>query len=221
MRPIIVASLPIKKVEDLYSIEKFLDSDLIELRLDYLKNPSIIRDYYDYLNKYKNKLIITLRDKNEGGKYEINDELKVKLIKEFYDRGFLYDIEALFVKKYNIPYENKIVSVHYFSSLPTKKELIDIINEYKEKAYTVKIALAGIKGYKELLSSLLEYPKVTLIPMSNNPAERIAFGMLGSKLFYSYASEPLAPGQLYYKRAMEIFNYINEIITSSFSIRTL
>ena len=41
MRPLIVASLPVRKIEDLYLIEKFLDSDFIELRLDYLKDPHI------------------------------------------------------------------------------------------------------------------------------------------------------------------------------------
>ena len=214
MRPLIVASLPVRKIEDLYLIEKFLDSDFIELRLDYLKDPTLVVHYYDYLEKYRNKLVLTLRDKNEGGIFEIDPILKQKLIKEFYDKGFLYDIEIKFIKEYKVPYDNKILSAHYFTYLPSKTELLEIINNFIDSAYTIKIALPNLKGYKELLASLVEYDKITLVPMVDDPAERIAFGLLGSKLIYSYATEKLAPGQLYYKKVREIFNYI-EMMTSS------
>ncbi|QXJ36535.1 type I 3-dehydroquinate dehydratase [Saccharolobus shibatae] len=217
MRPLIVASLPIKKIEDLKFIGNFLDADLIELRLDYLKDleVSVISDYFELLDKYKNKLIITLRDKAEGGINELADELKIRLLKELYDKQFLYDVEVSFLQKHNVPYDNAIVSIHYFNYLPTSEKVKEIISKFYEKAFSVKIAVPGLKGYKEVILPLLEYENVTVIPMSNNPLERIAVGLLGSKLVYSYAIEPLAQGQLYYKKVIQIFDYINDIITSS------
>ncbi|ACP35927.1 3-dehydroquinate dehydratase, putative (AroD) [Sulfolobus islandicus Y.G.57.14] len=217
MRPLIVASLPIKKIEDLKLIGNFLDADLIELRLDYLKDRevSVISDYFEFLDKYKNKLIITLRDKAEGGINELADELKISLLKELYDKQFLYDVEVSFLQKHNVPYDNAIVSIHYFNYLPTSEKVKEIVSKFYEKAFSVKIAVLGLKGYKEVILPLLEYENVTVIPMSNNPLERIAVGLLGSKLVYSYAIEPLAQGQLYYKKVIQIFDYINNIITSS------
>ncbi|WP_338600115.1 type I 3-dehydroquinate dehydratase [Sulfolobus tengchongensis] len=215
MRPLVVASFPVKRIEDLRLIENFLDSDLIELRLDYLKDISIISNYYEFLDKYKSKLIITLRDKEEGGINQIRDEIKVKLLKELYDKGFLYDVEASFLKRNDLPYDNKIVSAHYFKYLPSRKEVEEIVREFSEKAYSVKIAIPSLRGYKEILLPLLENEKITIIPMSNNPLERIAVGLLGSKLVYSYAVEPLAQGQIYYKNLIKILNYINDMITSS------
>ncbi|QGA67728.1 type I 3-dehydroquinate dehydratase [Sulfolobus sp. E11-6] len=217
MRPLIVASLPIKKIEDLKLIPNFLDADLIELRLDYLKDRevSVISDYYEFLDKYKNKLIITLRDKTEGGINQLEDELKIKLLKELYDKKFLYDVEVSFLEKHSVPYDNAIVSIHYFNYLPALGKVKEIVSKFSEKAFSVKIAVPGLKGYKEVILPLLEYENITVIPMSNNPLDRIAVGLLGSKLIYSYAIEPLAQGQLYYKKVIQIFNYINDIITSS------
>ncbi|QGA54893.1 type I 3-dehydroquinate dehydratase [Sulfolobus sp. E5-1-F] len=217
MRPLIVASLPIKKIEDLKLIPNFLDADLIELRLDYLKDRevSVISDYYEFLDKYKNKLIITLRDKTEGGINQLEDELKIKLLKELYDKKFLYDVEVSFLEKHSVPYDNVIVSIHYFNYLPALGKVKEIVSKFSEKAFSVKIAVPGLKGYKEVILPLLEYENITVIPMSNNPLDRIAVGLLGSKLIYSYAIEPLAQGQLYYKKVIQIFNYINDIITSS------
>ncbi|AAK40647.1 type I 3-dehydroquinate dehydratase [Saccharolobus solfataricus] len=217
MRPLIVASLPIKKIEDLKLIENFLDADLIELRLDYLRERevSLISDYYEFLDKYKKKLIVTLRDKGEGGINQLADELKIKILNELYERQYLYDIEVSFLQKYDIPYDNRIVSVHYFNYLPTLEKIKEIVSKFSEKAFSVKIAVPSLKGYKEVLLPLLEYENVTVIPMSNNSLERIAVGLLGSKLVYSYAIEPLAQGQLYYKKVIQIFNYINDITTSS------
>ncbi|AWR97641.1 type I 3-dehydroquinate dehydratase [Acidianus sulfidivorans JP7] len=204
MRPLIVASLPFYSEKDLQRI-KNIDADLIELRLDYsLTLPDI-----NSLLPFKDKIIVTIRDVNEGGVNKLDDDVKKTYLNKLDEEGFLYDVEASFLEKYSVNYENKIVSMHYFNYVPDFQKIEYIINKYEEKAYTVKIAVIGKNGYKQLLSNLLfSHNKLTVLPMNTDPLERIAFGIFGSKLIYTYVDNPTAPGQMHYSKAMKIIRLL-------------
>jgi len=204
-RPLVVASLPVKSLADLNRLDELSDADYIELRLDYLKSLNEIN--LDNLHKYKSKLILTIRDINEGGVNKISDYEKLNFLRSAYEKGFIYDIELTFVKKYNFYYKNKIVSIHYFNDLPDLDRLKRDVEEYSKDALYFKVAVSARKGYKSLLATLLEVSdNVVVIPMTEDPLERIAFGLLGSRLLYGYVSEPTARGQLMYKEIISIIN---------------
>ncbi|BFH72676.1 type I 3-dehydroquinate dehydratase [Sulfurisphaera javensis] len=211
---LIVASLPIRSEEDLKKIPSFYDADLIELRLDYSSSlPSI-----DKIEKFKEKVLVTIRDTREGGINFIDPKIKADYLQELYKRGILYDVEARFAKEYNIPTDGKIVSIHYFDRVPSYDEVIEILRDFVNKSWILKVAVVGKDGYKELLAKLLSLGNVAVLPMGTNPLERVAFSILGSKLIYGHTGEETAKGQLHYKEFKKILDYLTSISISSPSI---
>lgn len=208
-KPIIVASLPVRRVEDIEIIEEIDEVDLVELRLDYLEKPLSIDP--ELLLPFKEKIIITIREVSEGGIKRVDEEEKVKYFKGLNELGIMYDVETSILAKYDVPYRGKIVSAHYIDKLPSKSEVMSLASKYCGEAFSVKIAVKAIRGYKELLSSLLElgYDNISVMPLGSEPLERIAFTILGSKLLYGYITEPTAPGQMHYKRLLKILKCIS------------
>jgi 3-dehydroquinate dehydratase-1 len=207
-KPIVIASLPIRSPQDLLKIGIADDADLVEVRLDYMDNPLSIEP--DLLARFRDRIIVTIRDRSEGGLREVDEHLKAEYLSRLDKLGLLYDVEISFVEKHRIPYDGKILSIHYISRLPTKEEIISRINVYAEKAFVIKIAVNNMKGYKELLASLLEagYDNIAVMPMGSDPLERIALTLMGSKLIYGYIETPTAPGQMHYKEILRIFRCI-------------
>lgn len=202
MRPLIVASLPVYDTNDLEKV-KDIKSDLVELRLDY----STVLPEISLLLRYKDKIIVTIRDIREGGVNRIDDQKKIEYLRMLYQNDILFDVEASFLEKYDIPYRNKIVSMHYFDKIPEINYVHHIIDRYQNEAYTVKVAVIAKDGYKKFLADILfSHRNVTILPMGSDPLERIAFGILGSKLIYTYVDKPTAPGQMKYTKAIEILN---------------
>ncbi|BDC19720.1 type I 3-dehydroquinate dehydratase [Acidianus sp. HS-5] len=206
MRPLIVASLPIYKEDDLLKARKIKEADMIELRLDYSLRLITIDSIKSILGDLKDKLILTIRDVSEGGMNKIDDNEKAKYLEEANKEGFIYDIEASFLDRFSIPFKDEIVSVHYFNELPSYEEVERIIEKYLPTARFVKVAVMGKGEYKELLSRFLKFDKIIVLPMGVDPLERIAFGILGSKLIYTFVEKQTAPGQMHYFKAYEIIS---------------
>jgi len=203
-RPLIVASLAVTSKEKLRKIHS-INSDLIELRLDYLENPFDVPLHW--IKDLRNKVIVTVRNKEEGGINEIDEDKKRDFLKKLYRLGIRYDVEAKFLEKHDIQYENQIVSAHFLSRLPSKKELREIISKYYRNAFAVKLAIKAKGNYRELLIYALNFKNIAVMPIDGDPIERIAFALLGSKLVYGFVSIPTAEGQLSYKELIRIFNY--------------
>jgi 3-dehydroquinate dehydratase-1 len=199
----VVAALPVYKVEDVKLVEA-VEADFVELRLDYMGRLEVD---LDFLERFKDKLILTIRDVREGGVKEIQDEEKEAFLRELHRRGFLYDVEASFLERRRVEYIGKIVSAHYFNSVPSVDELEKTYEKYKE-AFVVKFAVVGRGNYKGVLASMLKYDNVAVMPMGVPPLERIAFSILGSRLVYGYVKEPTAPGQMHYKALLEILKIL-------------
>jgi 3-dehydroquinate dehydratase-1 len=206
MRPLIVASLPIYKEDDLLKVRDIKEADMIELRLDY--SPKLIRleKIKEILGDLKEKLILTIRDVNEGGVYKIADIEKAKYLQEANVEGFIYDVEASFLERFDVPFKGKIVSSHYFNELPKYEEVERIIKKYGNDALFIKIATIGKGEYKELLTKLLKFDKIVVLPMGVDPLERIALGILGSRLIYTFVEAQTAPGQMHYSKAFKIIS---------------
>jgi len=200
----LVIALPVRSLEDLKLVPT-LDSDLVELRLDYLKKP----DDFDLslIEDIKDRVIITVRDPNEGGVKEIDEDWKASLYKKLHDIGVLYDVEARFLRKRkDIPFEGKIVSAHFFDRVPSIKEVEEIFKGFEE-AWIKKLAVTTREGYKELLAHFAR-KGFAVMPIGSDPIERIAFAILGSELIYASLDKGLetAPGQMSYKKVKEILS---------------
>lgn len=197
-RPLIIAALPVRGIKDIdkiFSVRNIVD--LVELRVDYMEDPLIL-EYYRLKNE---RVLVTLRDIEEGGFRKHSDEIKIKLLNMLNDFGMLYDVEMKFLEKYGdrINYEGKIVSYHNFSheGVRDPSALSEKVKTYSDKAFIVKIATVPFPGYKSFLASLLELgDNIAVMPMSPNAQERIAFTLLGSKILFCCIDAPTAPGQI-------------------------
>lgn len=200
-RPYIVASIPIRNDDDIRIALSITDADYVELRLDYHENPLRL----DYENMKGKRVIMTLRELDEGGYRRFDPTVKKKLIKLWKDLNLLYDVEIKFAEKYGVECDGAIVSIHILSEKPSLDEIIAAVTKYIDKAFAVKVAVRPFKGYKTFLTSLLELGEnIAAMPMDVDEVERIAFALLGSKLIYGYVTQPTALGQPHYKRLLKI-----------------
>jgi 3-dehydroquinate dehydratase-1 len=204
-KPYVVASIPVKSLDDLKIALSVKDADFVELRLDYYENPAEI----NYESLAGKKLIMTLREPSEGGFRDFDAETKKRLLRLWRDLGFVYDVELRFVEMWGVDYDNAIVSIHIFDDVPPLSSIVNTITRYLDKAFAVKVAVKPFKGYKAFLASLLELgDNVAVMPMGVEEAERIAFALLGSKLVYGYVTQPTAPGQPHYKKLVEVLRIV-------------
>ena len=90
----IAAVIAEKNVSDaIRGIKKNYDSDMIELRLDYIENLSL-KSIKEMLDSSKRPIIATCRKKGEGGKFNGKEDEKLKILEEAIDCGAKYaDIE--------------------------------------------------------------------------------------------------------------------------------
>ncbi|WP_252897113.1 hypothetical protein [Metallosphaera hakonensis] len=106
-----------------------------------------------------------------------------------------------------VEFREKVVSAHYFDRLPTREEIDALFRTYSQ-AFTVKIAVSDLPGYREVLAYVSTKQNATFMPMSQDPLERLALSLLGSKLLYTYIDSPTARGQLNYLEAKRILDCI-------------
>ena len=126
-------------------------SDIIEVRIDFIKdiNDKNLKGIIDACRKNTTKIIITNRKKEEGGKFELGEDERVRLLKKAVDFGAEYvDIEMSTGKAQieNLIRGKKgtkiICSYHNFTELP--KNIERIYDELKSVgADIIKISFTG------------------------------------------------------------------------------
>lgn len=184
-------------------------ADLIELRVDYLKNPNL----EPFLMNRKKPIIVTNRRREEGGRYEGNEESRLAVLREAADLGadFL-DVELksrgrllreLIDRKKGA---RIILSSHDFQRTPSAKELRGLYGRMAGRGGDViKIATLA-RSFEDNLKIL------SLIPYARERNQKIVAFAMGekgkmSRIFaplmgavWTYASlnrkKASAPGQL-------------------------
>ena len=101
-------------------------ADLVELRLDFLSSIEPIRIKKEF-EKISEKVILTVRRKDEGGKFRESEAKRIELIEQLEDvNNSLVDIELRTIlenkKKINQK-KNTIVSWHDFNKTPRSNKL--------------------------------------------------------------------------------------------------
>lgn len=185
-------------------------SDMIELRLDYLKN----LDEFDArpFEKFRERIIITVRDIREGGVNNHEPGRKIDLLTDARDRGFLTDIEGKFAAEHGVNCRGMIVSAHFLNSEPGIGELNAFVKEYSGVSIFTKIALRNSRTSRSKLISLLgSHSDLAVMELDGESSSRILYSILGSRLLYCHVGEKTSPGQMECSEATAILETIRAI----------
>ena len=196
------------------------EHSFFELRLDGLKelSTSVIEAI---VQAKKSKVILTLRTKSQGGLFEgSQDEYRLLVEECFKQKSEYVDVELSFLQNLNL-FENSnldqtraIVSHHDFLDTPDDAELNAIVESMKQLAPEAILKIACMTRDMSDVLRLVDLQKA----QEPNKSIMIAMGQSGQLLrmigpsigaFASFASaelSPAAPGQLYYKDMLRIFN---------------
>ena len=193
-------------------------SDFIELRVDYIQD--FTETNVEVIRKETNvQSIFTCRKKEEGGKFNGDENNRVGILQKAIELGFDHvDIELSTIKEYQFKRDNTklIISYHNFVETPSYWDMQSIIYEMNEfKPDILKIATVLTEEY--------ETTKIyRLLTNKPNNEERIVIGMgekgrmtriLGPLLgsYLTYASTEFgesAPGQIGIEELKNIYNTI-------------
>ena len=195
-------------------------SEIIELRVDHISN--LEKSFVDEIRKKTIKpAIFTCRKKDEGGKFDGSEEIRLDIIKHAIDLEFDYvDIE--FSTLINNPIDKKnsqlIVSFHDFEKTPKYWELTKLVFNMKQTgADIVKIAtMVNIDYdlqvlYRVLLSKKTEEKQIIIGMGELGRETRIIAPILGSYLTYAAInSNNTAPGQTNAERLVSIYKSLKD-----------
>ena len=178
-------------------------SDLVELRLDYLKSLDLeaIKEKFKALD---DKIILTLRKKEEGGKFQASESERVALLKELQSWKEAYkDVELSMLSNSKLKVDAKtIVSWHDFDSTPSEKVLKEKLSAALKYGGIVKIVTTA-KKLSDNLTVLNLYNKkmrgkfIGFCMGEEGKISRILAPMLGSPFMYGcLEGAAVAPGQI-------------------------
>ena len=182
-------------------------SDFAEVRFDFLKGEQI-PDTLHMIKKDLDRVVCTLRPKNEGGKFAGNEKERVailKLIAEY--EPFLLDVEFNTLKKNSklLKYlkttrTNLLVSWHDFKKTPDSLELKNKIKQMSKFSSNVKIVSTAktTDDATRMLELYTKKGKTNLISFAMGDHGRISRILclhLGSPYTYVSLGKAVAPGQ--------------------------
>lgn len=182
----------------------------MELRLDYYSNlenldPRIFSNFRD-------RLILTIRDPNEGGVNSVKPQIKEIFLRTAIEEGFLVDLEISGLSSFTIDYSNQILSRHYLEETPAYEELEELVSAYENKCRFLKIALHKSETSSQIIISLLNrHHNLAAMETDGDPASRIVYSLIGSKLIYCHVGEKTSPGQISCAEASKIFGLLKKL----------
>ncbi len=194
-----------KTIKDAYeAAEKYIEmgADLLELRIDAIKNPrksAII----DLANDIDSPIIATNRSPLEGGSFKGSEDERTNLLAAIAPEVEYVDIELNTRKKYlEMILEispKTIVSYHNFKETPPLNKLLEIVEREKNLGEIAKIAVTpqDIKDTLIVLQLLSMEDNLIAISMGElGKYTRIIGPLLGSPITYATGGKSTAPGQL-------------------------
>jgi len=193
-------------------------SSYVEVRFDFLKIEQI-PETLEIIKKDLNKVVCTLRPKNEGGKFAGNEKERIailKLIAEY--TPFLLDVEFNTLKKntqlrkYLKSTKTKLlVSWHDFKKTPNSVQLKSKINQMSKFSSNVKIVSTAksTDDSTRMLELYSKKGKMNLISFAMGDFGRISRILclyLGSPYTYVSLGKAVAPGQFSIDEVNKIIN---------------
>lgn len=198
----------VSKVDTLFELlktpEKLSGCDVIELRFDQYMQKDECIELCKKLRAHK-KILLTIRTDREGGTWDISDDERYQLFKDFEDYVDMIDIELkseLFANHCRSDFSNKIQvigSFHNYEITPENNEISCLIQSAKDWNIDItKLAVfSNSEDDVERLAEFLESDNICLIGMGEYGVKtRTEFPLKGSCLTYGYLDDSAAPGQL-------------------------
>ncbi len=218
MRTKICASILEKSEKEfLKKVNMVKECDLIEIRIDLIKEPFQLLKKILYSSPFP--IILTNRIKKEGGVFEGSEKERISILKESMVFCDFVDIELNsrfrdeIIQKAEELGIKKIISFHDIEKTPDKSEMENIIRkEINCKADIAKL-IVNAKSHRDLID-LLEvtrkassFCKVATASIGEyGKFSRIATSFFGSCLVYGYVDKPTANGQLSIYELVELRN---------------
>jgi 3-dehydroquinate dehydratase type I len=163
-------------------------ADLIELRVDYLRNARLAL----LLQDRKKSLIVTNRRKEEGGQYRGEERKRLSVLQEAIDLGADYiDVELATQRSLlqdlvrNKRGTQVILSFHNFRGTPSIKELQKLFGQMIQLGTDVIKIVPFARSWEDNLSIL------SLIPFAKEKRQKIVAFCMGEKGKLSRIFSPL------------------------------
>ncbi|MBD3260845.1 MAG: type I 3-dehydroquinate dehydratase [Candidatus Altiarchaeales archaeon] len=207
MPPMLCGCLTSKSVEQMVALAKMVEDkvDVFEVRLDYLEKLKHLKK----LSEINKPLIVTCMPKWEGGRFELGEDERLKLLSlclEFSEyvtyelRSKKTSIEKL-VQQASQEGVKLILASHDFERTPSPKEICETVDCSLDLGADIAKVAYHPKTHSDvvdLLSVLNHYPKGKVIALSMGAVGRISRILapsLGSPLTYAKIGGSQAAGQ--------------------------
>ena len=170
-------------------------ADLIELRVDYLKNPELSQ----LLHNRQKPFIVTNRRREEGGRFQGDEEARVRILKEAVRLGVDYvDIEVSSERSFiqNLMIQKKarrrgtkvILSFHDFQRTPSRGDLQKLYDRMARWGADVVKIVTFARSWEDNLNVL------GLIPRARERGQKITAFCMGEEGRMSRVMAPLLGG---------------------------
>jgi len=180
---------------------------ITEFRMDFLKD-ELIPDYIKKIDSVKGN-IITIRDREEGGKYKGSTEDKITWMEK--TENSILDIEMKHIDKIPgrlISQGRTILSYHRFNGMLSRKEIGDMVNS--SEGSIVKIAM-NVKDINFATRIADEFRgNAIFVDISGNVVNRLILSFI-SGVLYTYYREKTGPGQIDYRTAIKLISSIKSV----------
>jgi 3-dehydroquinate dehydratase-1 len=185
------------KVEDV--------ADVIELRLDLFES----LPHLEEIKKIKKPKIITIRKKEDGGKYTGSEEERFKLFSKYSNLADYLDIELDSNEDF-FEFNCKIIeSYHNFNETPEYKVLKGFLDNRRGKIFKIATLGKSRDDVLKIVRILNDYENVVAFLMGEEYAyTRLMSLFLGSPFIYCHAGDAVARGQLEAHNAKKIIQML-------------
>ncbi|WP_292000212.1 type I 3-dehydroquinate dehydratase [Caldivirga sp.] len=209
-RPILVCAVPVRSIS---MVNPPSECEAVELRLDYMGGDLEVKlnEVSDLIKGLLSrvKVIVTVRNPEEGGVNWVDPSLKLKVIRIAHENGALVDVEVEFARKYAnsiTSWSEVILSRHVLNSRSNIRSTIasDYALASSMKALTYKVATINTDDLPALVELLVKEGEVPVAIVPMQPIQRAAAIMLGTALMYCSIGDGTAPGQLSVEECIRI-----------------
>jgi 3-dehydroquinate dehydratase-1 len=189
-----------------------------ELRLDLQPwSPEQAASAVETLSSRGVRVVVTLRDYREGGRYRGGDEEKLELLSYLVDRGawladFEYRFPLLDEALHSLP-GRVLVSVHFMEYTPWPEILYAMAGDMLRRGARVAKLVSYARSLEDnwrLLGVNIKWPgRAAAFAMGpQGRPSRILAPLLGAALVYAPLGEAVAPGQLSLRELIEAWRLL-------------
>lgn len=177
-------------------------ADVLEFRIDALKNPDI-KEIKDTINEINFPMIATNRISTEGGSFKGPEEDRINILYECADLVDYVDIELQsndeYIKKIHDTGVKTIVSYHDFEKTPDLNEITYIVEKEQELGDIAKVAFMpqNLEDTLTILAVLSHCENTIAISMGDlGSYTRVMASKFNSPITFAAGRDATAPGQI-------------------------